>query len=746
MTILASSTLAQVVRFGLVGVVATIVHSAIFLGLATSCATNALIANLLAFSVAVCVSYFGHSCWTFRYVRESRSVFYRFAVTSLIGLALNSAVVLVVVEWCRQPEVYAVPFMVLLVPAVVFTISKKWVFPRAAGDHVVSLRERDDTIADSLRKIVGFLWVTLCAPCPLWFVMLAGGLIGAVYALWYLPPSFFLGGADFWRHGDPGAHVAALRAFIADSWHFPLLKTTMLNFPEGAIVAFADVIPIAALPAKVLAAFLPEGFHYFGFWILWSYILQGAAGALLVYVLGHRSLPAGLAAGALLVMSPSLMFRVNAHTALTTHGYLLLAFTLYYLAINHRIRFRTVCWAFLLLTILALLTHPYLFAMVFSFFCACLVDVALREGCWRRSARAGIAAVGVLVVLMLFCGYIDLSRGVLTGGGGFGFNSMNFFAPLAGGRFLDLPFLHDQSGAFGLLPMPFDATGGQFEGYNHLGFGVVLALLIVVVLRAGWVFRLPVSYPACFFVLFGFVVYALSSVAYVGPHILWAVELPPPLRSLAAQFRASGRVFWPVGDLLTIIALVGLFRLRRPFVVVSLVVVVLLLQFFDTAPLRTTTAGVTAAGMSVESRLPEKDWKRLLSGANAVYMLPAFGCGADPFREIVPVQRLVAESKVPFSTGLLARGFGDCDSKNAVVAAGLTEGAVYVFLGRFYSPAAVYKVTGSAVDDWCRSFDWGTVCRPGAGSEIWQAMEPGSFMPVSLAAERSGLPSEAGPE
>lgn len=81
--------------------------------------------NLLSFTVAFFVSYFGHARVTFR--RSGRAD--RFLLTSLSGLALNSLVVLVVTSITGW-KFGAVAIGAISAPILVFLMSRSWVFGR----------------------------------------------------------------------------------------------------------------------------------------------------------------------------------------------------------------------------------------------------------------------------------------------------------------------------------------------------------------------------------------------------------------------------------------------------------------------------------------------------------------------------------------------------------------------------------------------------------------------------------------
>ncbi len=52
----------------------------------------------------------------------------KFLIVALIGLGMNTAGVLVIVDWLLLPYPYAVLFMVTVVPVTTFIVNKNWAF------------------------------------------------------------------------------------------------------------------------------------------------------------------------------------------------------------------------------------------------------------------------------------------------------------------------------------------------------------------------------------------------------------------------------------------------------------------------------------------------------------------------------------------------------------------------------------------------------------------------------------------
>lgn len=122
------TTVHEILRFGVVGLAASITHVMVALLLIERAGVPLLWANGLAFSVAVFVSYFGNHAWTFRRTAHHSRHFPRFLAIALGGLALNQAIVFFAVEIAGIPYLYAILIVVIVVPGLSFVLSKCWAF------------------------------------------------------------------------------------------------------------------------------------------------------------------------------------------------------------------------------------------------------------------------------------------------------------------------------------------------------------------------------------------------------------------------------------------------------------------------------------------------------------------------------------------------------------------------------------------------------------------------------------------
>lgn len=126
----------ELARFGGVGVLATLVHSAVYVLSLGALAPQA--ANVAGFLVAAGVSFFGHRHFSFRTAADRRTPMraslLRFAVASGIGFCLNAGFVYLTTDVLEQPAWMAVWFICFATPAAMFVLFKFWAFRPLDGE------------------------------------------------------------------------------------------------------------------------------------------------------------------------------------------------------------------------------------------------------------------------------------------------------------------------------------------------------------------------------------------------------------------------------------------------------------------------------------------------------------------------------------------------------------------------------------------------------------------------------------
>jgi len=460
-----------------------------------------------------------------------------------------------------------------------------------------------------------------------------------------LPWSMVMGGGWWLAPAqDVAQSLIGHLAFQLDSWRFPWLSIGTLMPPGGINTLMLDGNPALSL----LARLLPGGPHnLLGGWLFGCFLLQPVAAVYALRGLGERRLVPALVVAGLAALTPSLWFRPF-HPTLCGHFIILLA-----LGATLRLLRGGPGWRMAAVSLLlGAFVHPYLLVMAAALLCA----VPLGRRSWRSLATLGSILAGV-AALMALAGFF----GAGAGDRGFGRFSMNLLSPV-------VPQL---SGLFGGPVL--DATGGQYEGFNYLGAGV-LVLLALAWHRPGREIRPLLA------VLAGLTVLALSSRIYAGPALLLDLGLKP-WEDVFGPVRASGRLFWPVGYAALVLAVAALARRLPPagFAVLGLLAVAL--QWQDTGPLRARAQAMLEHPAAAP---PPAAFASAVAGASRLTILPAPPCVSGEARDLAQGLTLVAvRARVPVASVAAARmppGFGCESAASDAVETPLRPGEVLLVL------------------------------------------------------------------
>ena len=126
-----SIVLGQLIRFGLVGGFVTALGAGAYLVAAMVFDIAPLLANVVAYAVAVATGYVLHSRVSFRgHGRRDNlaRTTSRFVVVSLVSFLLNSLWVWLLTEPLRGPDWWPVVPMLFVTPLVTFALNRRWVF------------------------------------------------------------------------------------------------------------------------------------------------------------------------------------------------------------------------------------------------------------------------------------------------------------------------------------------------------------------------------------------------------------------------------------------------------------------------------------------------------------------------------------------------------------------------------------------------------------------------------------------
>lgn len=455
---------------------------------------------------------------------------------------------------------------------------------------------------------------------PRSLVLAAGALAGLLSFAAAIPGTAMRRGArGFAVHDDQIDLISNLRYFVWDHWRWPLTRAAGLGSARGAIVAFNDAIPLYALALRIVRRAITPDFDFVGWWLLLAFAAQGAAAAAAVRMWGGRRI-APCAAAAVLAVSLASWLAQTVHPALMFTAPVFLAVGL--CGASRAISPRRRASAWLALGWIALGVNAYIFAMIVP-----LAVASLAFPDEKAERRRGVAT---LAILFLGAAAELGALGLLTPhapGRGFSFHSMNLLSPI------DPP----AGSLLGRAGHPIDATGGQYEGMNYLGPGVIAVVLAALVLRRREVAafarrRAPVLVAAA-----ALTALALSNRVFLGRRL---VLLFPPPPAFLGDLRAPGRLFWPVADLLLVVGVAAVARRGRRFDLLLLAAAAL--QWADAAASRSRVRA------TLEDPPPPlvdpRRWEPLVAAHRRVLFIPGWSCARGEERRFVAEAVLAASA------------------------------------------------------------------------------------------------------
>ncbi|MCR4907865.1 MAG: DUF6311 domain-containing protein [Lachnospiraceae bacterium] len=360
-------------------------------------------------------------------------------------------------------------------------------------------------------------------------------------------------------------------------WSFPFCIVDSLSYPYPVSCLWTDSIPLFAVIFKLFAPILPETFQYLGLYGCLSMALTGGTAALLLKRVtegyaGEQFIP--LLGVFPFVLSFPLFQRMFYHTSLTAHYFILLSL-LFWLDKAESRSLKTLCLRWGLLSLVVILIHPYLWAMVSLIAVFSLIEDCYVNRIWYRPAAvcaclAGTAFLG-LFAEGAFYGHVSASYGT----GGYESNLNTLFNPLGLGRI------------YSALPLE---TPTQYEGYGYLGLGMLIltglsAVLLIFALKKRGTLRglfrtRPKAVLFAFAALFFFVLACIPHIA-LGAVKLVHLPLPGLLGKIIGIFRSTGRFIWVSVYILITGAFAVLSRKGKEALVVPAVLICVLIQLFD---------------------------------------------------------------------------------------------------------------------------------------------------------------------
>lgn len=352
-------------------------------------------------------------------------------------------------------------------------------------------------------------------------------------------------------------------------WTIPLGMLPSYGLELQNSIVYNDSIPLLATFFKIFRKILPEPFQYFGLWILLCFILQAYFGWKIVSLFIKNNWER-LFATILLVISPPMLYRMDAHLGLGGHFFLLAAL---YLALCPDMKKQLTRWSVLL--VIAVLCHFYLFFMALLFWAA---SAATRVWLKKTNIKSIIIETACIFVLVIFfawlVGYFTVSDGV-TGNSSYGFYRANL-----------VTFFNPQKWSF-IIP-EITIGWGDYEGFSYYGLGIILLFFMSLpfvftrfkeyknIVTKYWIL-LSIAIVSFFF--------GLSNTISFSTWDIIQYKLPESVIHLSSILRMSGRFVWPLFYISIIFYLYSVVKYYKENIVILFLLIACFFQFLDTRAL-----------------------------------------------------------------------------------------------------------------------------------------------------------------
>ncbi|WP_218630078.1 GtrA family protein [Sedimentimonas flavescens] len=225
----------QLIRFGGVGGIATLVHVLMAMALQGPLALPPLQANFGGFCAALLISYIGHARITFDADLRHAPQFVRFVTIALIGLATSSTTVWLIDTRLGAGFGIAMAAVAVLVPLMTFVTLRLWVFTGRANREQIDVQDLALSAALALGMLALF-WGRMINHDTAWYLLatrkwLAGAQLYVDLIEVNPPLNFYLtvpplALADLLGLSDTNGQYLwlALLIFVSLSWSGSILK------------------------------------------------------------------------------------------------------------------------------------------------------------------------------------------------------------------------------------------------------------------------------------------------------------------------------------------------------------------------------------------------------------------------------------------------------------------------------------------------------------------------------------------
>ncbi|MBC8295989.1 MAG: hypothetical protein H8E55_09370 [Pelagibacterales bacterium] len=397
-------------------------------------------------------------------------------------------------------------------------------------------------------------------------------ILGIFCSYFILGNNFFSFTNTSWLNSiDMAQDIVSWKYFKNDIWRFPIGMNPNYGIDIGNSIVFTGAVPILAIFFKIFKFILPENFHFFNLWYFVCFFLQSYIAYKIIYALTKNSLYSFLGSLFFLI-SPILIGRLVMHMSLAAHWVILFAFYIELIVAKKK---KLKYWIFIIS--FSALIHFYLTLMLLGLFFIFTASRLLDDKNFKLFFIENFLNLIILIFIMFVFGYFEvpITDSVGVGYGNYKLNLASIFNPLElinNGQIL----------WSNILPSIKMSSGEQSEGFNYLGLGGILLLLILIITS---IFRFKdlnfYKLKPFILIVILFTLVALTNKIYFSNVEILSFNINKYLYGVLGIIRASGRFFWPVYYLIFIGSIIIIYKNFSTKKSIGIISIILLFQIID---------------------------------------------------------------------------------------------------------------------------------------------------------------------
>lgn len=501
------------------------------------------------------------------------------------------------------------------------------------------------------KKFIYLYLTSITSSKKLIFILLIGFFVGVLFSGYIFPIEYIKGDAVrfIWPKGDNQAYSTAQKLFAYGHSTFPIFNSDLLQRDSQQSLVYSDFIPIFAIIFKVINKVFNSDLNHLIFWTVLIFPLQSLSFSFLLYSLKIEKLEIVMLGSIFSILIPVFLYRVG-HLPLLGQYLIILSLAFYFLP---RIRAPNLLqnkvlnfyWAFLIF--ISLWTNLYISFMVLIIYIAHLYDlfVSLRTikrifDYVKKNYLFFLLPFLIIFPSLWIAGFFLPYQTDYS----YGFHSMNLLSP----------FYPSGSTLVGFEGI-YDPTGGQYEGLNYFGGGLIFLLIISYrLVRKDDILKFKI-YSGLIFGLLFLLFFSLSSKIYFGQTQLTDFDYP----KFFGIFRSSGRMFWPITYILLAISIYLVTKRTSKFIGFLIIFLALVIQFLDTKNFLQgfyNSANQKLIDKINTSKINYKKLDSLTAHYKGIYITPDFHCLSHDNNYLIgDFAYVFASNKKSINTFYLAR-------------------------------------------------------------------------------------------